>query len=324
MGRPGSRRALALPGLVVGCLLLLPLSAPAQSAEPLRVLSQNMNRLFDNVDDGNNEKRLSRERFRQRVDAAAQKFGRHFGLPHIIALQEVENLNVLKRIAAAIEQRYAMRYRPVLLQGNDVSGINLGYLVRRDIEIRGVDQLYRERLFEAGAEALFSRPPLLLEACQVDNCLTLLNLHLRSMRGIDDAKRGARVRRKRLRQAESVADWVRRLQQSGQTISLLLLGDFNALTPSDEHVDVAGILRGNPRRSNVTLIGRDLITPDLVDLTASIPPQSRYSFLYRRQKQQLDYMLVNQDFGATLEEIGFSRIDYEFSDHAGLLARFRW
>ncbi len=81
------------------------------------MLTQNMDRLFDNVDDGNNEEILSRGRFRKKVKSAAKKFGKHFGLPHIIALQEVENLYVLQQIATEIRHRYQARYRIILLPG---------------------------------------------------------------------------------------------------------------------------------------------------------------------------------------------------------------
>ena len=57
---------------------------------------------------------------------------------------------------------------------------------------------------------------------------------------------------------------------------------------------------------------------------AKIPQPRRYSFIYRRQKQQLDYLMVNQAFAADLVSIDFSRIDFNFSDHAGLLAVFEW
>ena len=68
---------------------LLVLVAPAANADSLRVLSQNMDRLFDDIDDNNNEQVLPGNRFQQRVKTAAKKFGSDFGLPHIIALQEV-------------------------------------------------------------------------------------------------------------------------------------------------------------------------------------------------------------------------------------------
>ena len=47
--------------------------------------------------------------FQQRVKNAAKKFGDDFGLPHIIALQEVENLYVLQQIAAEIRDRYRLQ-----------------------------------------------------------------------------------------------------------------------------------------------------------------------------------------------------------------------
>jgi hypothetical protein len=305
-------------------VLLLALVAPVASADSIRVLSQNMDRLFDNIDDGNNEQVVSQNRCRKRVKYAAKKFGDHFGLPHIIALQEVENLNVLQQIATEIWNRYQARYRPILIPGQDVSGINLAYLVRFGVEIKKVDQLFANKAFKMTDQPLFTRPPLYLEACYIENCISLLNVHLRSMRGIDSRKKGERVRRKRLQQAETIAAWSNRFQQSRQGESLLLLGDFNALTPGDKHVDVAGIIRGNPDNSAVRLPARDLIEPDLVDLTELIPAPKRYSFIFRQKKQQLDYMFVNQSFGAEVETIAFSRIDYHFSDHGGLLAWFKW
>ena len=303
-------------------ILLLVLTAPAVNAESLRILSQNMNRLFDNIDDGNNEKILSRGRFQQRVKSAARKFGDDFGLPHIIALQEVENLHVLQQIAAEIRRRYYADYRLVLLPGQDVSGINLAFLVRYEVEIKKIEQLFRDVKFKLTGNPLFSRPPLYLEACIIENCISLLNVHLRSMRGIDSKRDGKRVTGKRLRQAESIAAWSNEFQHSRAGASLLLLGDFNALTPGDAHVDVAGIIRGNPDNTTVSLPGRDLVDPDLVDLTRLIPPAERYSFIFRRNRQQLDYMFINQSFAADVKDIDFSRIDYHFSDHAGLLAWF--
>ncbi|MDH3859087.1 MAG: hypothetical protein OEV07_13930, partial [Gammaproteobacteria bacterium] len=79
-----------------------------------------------------------------------------------------------------------------------------------------------------------------------------------------------------------------------------------------------------PDNTAARLSAPDLVEPDLVDLTRLIPATMRYSFIYRQQKQQLDYMFINRDFAADVEAIEFSHIDYHFSDHAGLLAWFSW
>ncbi len=303
-------------------LLLLSLSVTTPvHAEALGILSQNMNRLFDDIDDGHNEKILTRDKFRKRVADAATRFSEEFGLPQIIALQEVENHNVLRQIAARIRHLYKTDYRPVLIPGQDLSGINLAFLVHSAVKIRTVEQLFRERILPFDSSPLFSRPPLYLEACYLERCVALLNLHQRSMRGIDS---GERVARKRLRQAQAVAIWSNHLQQTRPTTPFMVLGDFNALTPADAHVDVAGIIRGSPDNLRTRLQSRDLVNPDLVDLTRLIPAQRRYSFIFRQKKQQLDYMFTTEPLAADIESIAFSGIDYRFSDHAGLLARFKW
>ena len=319
-----SRRRLSfvLRPLLLAALLLAALQ-PA-SAEPLIILSQNMNRLFDDIDDGNREKILSRTEFRRRVVEAVRKFAENYSMPQIIALQEVENLNVLQQIAARIREQHEIDYQLVLLPGQDPSGINLGFMVQSGIVIRNRQQLFRDRKLPFDGSHLFSRPPLHLEVCYQSRCLSLLNLHLRSMRGIDSPDKGERVARKRLRQAEMIAVWINRYQQIEADTALLVLGDFNALTPADQHVDVAGIIRGSPDNTRARLKSRDLLDPDLIDLTRQIPQPLRYSYIFRQNRQQLDYMFANQSLARRLDGISFGSIDYSFSDHAGLLARYQW
>lgn len=330
MGRQGSRGAVnpSLPRMLRALILLLALSslAPAHALESIRILSQNMNRLFDDVDDGNREKVLAPQRFRSKVKIAARKIGEYYALPEIIALQEVENINVLAHIAEEIWQRHGLRYQLVLVAGQDTSGINLGYLVHPALEIHEVDQLFADVHLDNSDQPLFTRPPLYLELCRLGRCLSLLNLHLRSMRGIDSAEAAERERvlTKRWQQANRIAAWVDRFQKANPGASLILLGDFNALTPADSKLDLVGIVRGNPDNGNGRAQASDLVEPDLVDLTLQIPEPRRYSYIFRKKKQQLDYMLVNQDFQPRLVAIKFGRIDYRFSDHAGLIARFDW
>ena len=287
------------------------------------MLTQNLDRLFDDIDNGYDEPVASSERFAARVSLATDKIGAEFALPSIVALQEVENRNVLEKIAAQLRERYAASYVVLLVPGQDPSAINLGFLLHSDLEVRQYGQLFADLGMPRDGLPLFSRPPLYVEACYGGKCLIVLNLHLRSMRGIDGAD-GARIRQKRLLQAETIAAWCNRLQRERPEARLLLLGDLNALTPPDKYVDVAGIIRGAPDNQGIALHGRDLLQPDMVDLTRSIPVEERFSYVFRRRNQQLDYMFVNRAFDARLDYIGFAAIDRRFSDHAGLLARFDW
>jgi endonuclease/exonuclease/phosphatase family metal-dependent hydrolase len=96
------------------------------------------------------------------------------------------------------------------------------------------------------------------------------------------------------------------------------------MTPTDEHVDIAGILLGSPDNSRTRLAARDLLDPDLIDLTRRIPAALRYSYIFRQRRQQLDYMFGNRALAERIEQITYGPVDYDFSDHAGLIARFRW
>lgn len=297
---------------------------PLYAGETIRIASQNMNRFFDNIDNGRKEIVFSDSKFDAKVDIAASAIIEKLSLPDILALQEVENRNVLLKIATAVRIRSGQKYEPVLLDGNDVSAINTGFLVKRTVKIKSVKQLFKQQWLKLDQSLLFSRPPLYLEACKGPVCLSLLNLHLRSMRGIRTGVKSHRVRLKRLEQASIIARWIEQFQRTRPESLLLVLGDLNGLTPADSYIDVVGTILGKPDNSNTELQAVDWISNDLTDLTRYIPLKNRYSYIYRNKKQIIDYMLANSLLKPRLDYIAFSRIDYDFSDHAGLIADLNW
>ena len=216
-----------LPLIILACTTSV-CWQPVFAEGTFRVVSQNMYRFFDNVDDGNNEKILSDHQFDQKVKATSIRIVDLFKLPDVVALQEVENRNVLNHVAAAVAAESGIEYQVIIREGNDISGINIAYLVKPGWEINSVRQLFKHDRLGYDDSLLFSRPPLYLRICQDSDCLLLLNLHLRSMRGIRSSSTGKRVRQKRLDQALKIADWVELLQQSQSRDSLMILGDFNA------------------------------------------------------------------------------------------------
>jgi hypothetical protein len=300
-------------------LSILLLLGPVASADTIRIASQNLNRLFDDVDDGNREKIETSQKFQRRLKSTAEVIVRQFQAAHIIAFQEVENMNVLERLAKQITQHGGPEYRAILYPGNDISSINVGYLIHVKLRVEDTRQLFKSS--RLGVNPLFSRPPLLVKVC-LQSCLTLVNLHLRSMRGLRSTKKSKRVSNKRLKQAIGLAKWVDRFQTRYPQKSLMLLGDLNALTPHDGFTDIVGTIAGDPNNIDVRFPSDDLVKRDLIDLTRQIPVSRRYSYIYKGHKQILDYMLVSQTFRPKLKHIGFGKINRAFSDHAGLLAEF--
>ncbi len=293
-------------------------------ADSISLLSQNADRLFDDINDGNKERILASGDFKQRIKRLATRIGKDFTLPEVIALQEVENRNVLERLVIQLEKSHGVQYQVVLIPGQDVSGINLGFLIHPRWQIDRSEQLMRDAILASYQTPLYSRPPLLLRLCRASKCLSIINVHLRSMRGLNSAERGQWVADKRLRQASRLAQWLNRFQQKNPQELLLLVGDFNALNPADRHVDVRGILLGQGDHPGTRIREKDFIERDLQDLTKTLPVSQRYSFIFRGNKQQLDYLLATQHPDLQLQSLRFSRINYRISDHAALFARLRW
>jgi hypothetical protein len=106
-----------------------------------------------------------------------------------LALGEVESLAALQDLADEIFAITAggVDYTPYLEEGNDIGGIDVGFLVRQNIQVGSVSQLGAGELFafDDPPSLLHDRPPLLLEGtCDGTFPIAVMVLHMRSLRGI--------------------------------------------------------------------------------------------------------------------------------------------
>ncbi|MDH3645190.1 MAG: lamin tail domain-containing protein [Gammaproteobacteria bacterium] len=209
--------------------------------------------------------------------------------PDILAVQEVDTLAVLQALADQIfaDSAGAVDYTPLLVEGNDIGGIDVGFLVRQNIQVDAVTQLGADELFtfDDPDSLLHDRPPLLLEAtCDETFPISVMVLHMRSLGGIDNPD--GRTRQKRFEQAESVAQMVQGIQSANPDVNLVVIGDFNAFEFTDGHVDLAGIIKGDfdPDDSlacDLPNVCTDLVEPNLTDQVLGLPAEERYSFIFR-------------------------------------------
>ena len=257
------------------------------------------------------------------------------GAPDIIALQEVGDLNVLQQLNLAINQRNpALSYLPYLIQGNNNTPINSAYLVStriRDVQVRLLGAA--EKLSNGGR--LHDRPPLLLEANLPTNPpipIRVLNLHLRSLGGIEDPNSSNFVRAKRHQQSISVAEMI----QARQNENLIIIGDFNAFPYSDGYVDVLSQIAG--RESLGAQLPVDpIVNPALIDYAYTPADTESYSYVFQGSAQLLDHCLSTQLQDLTVNELAFARgnadaaaayfanpnIPTRSSDHDGLVLYLR-
>ncbi|MCK5665729.1 MAG: endonuclease/exonuclease/phosphatase family protein, partial [Thiotrichaceae bacterium] len=280
-----------------------------------KLVSQNLNRFFDDKDDNNKAKTLTTKKYQHRLQQLVEKIKTVYLFADVIALQEVENKNILQDVCNLLQIKYSINYQPILIEGNDISGIDVGFLVKQKHRLESIKTLHHDKFFTYKGGPLFSRPPLLIRLCPSE-CLTIVNVHLRSMRGLNSSRHRKYVSRKRRLQAETLASWINNFQHQHPQEKLIMVGDFNALSPSDSYVDMLGTIKGSPDQQRPRWKSPDLIKNNLIDTTLLVNPKNRYSYKYRKRKQLLDYLLVSKNLVPEIKSIAFSRIDYKFSDHA--------
>jgi len=295
-----------------------PLPRPVPSAGELELTlgSLNLFRLFDDVDDPGTEddgQVVSSAEYARRLGKFSLYIREVLRAPDVLAVQEAESLSVLEDLAATIAaDDPALDYGAYLVEGNDVGGIDVGYLVREDrVRVDAVLQLAAGEILTYDGSLLHDRPPLLLDGAFVAGGGELpfrtLAVHMRSLGGIDDPQDGPRVRQKRLEQAQSVAAIVQDLQTAAPEVGLAVLGDYNSFEFTDGYVDVIGQIAGSAVPADNLLSGPDLVEPNLAILTYTLPAEERYSFVFRGSAQTLDHALVSEALLGLVQGVGYGR-----------------
>ena len=304
----------------------------------------NLLRFFDEVNNSNGAPTLTAAALDKRLTKTSLAICDYLKTPDILGLVEVENLRVIGLLADRINSTCASApgYVPYLVQGNDVGGINVGFLVSNRsvgsvarVEVLEVTQFGKDTLLsnpDGSTSLLNDRPPLMLRAIVHHQNggtypVTAIVNHLRSLNGIGDAGPGssgwpnenARVSAKRAQQAVFLADLVEARQLADANERIVLLGDFNAFEFNDGYVDVMGIISGNPTPEPLVLTyAASPITTPLINgnlLTPSKP--ERYSYLFDGNLQTLDHVVVNEAvvLDASDIEVDHARINAEFGVH---------
>ncbi len=248
---------------------------PETEANEFRVMTWNVENLFDDKVPFPSDTPIPTE---SEYRIWLEKIARTILLadfPAVIALQEVENIDVLEDLAEnPILDKY--RYQAVLVEGSDRRGIDVGYLVRGDVKVSNVQQF-------PAPDGLTPRPPLLLEV-QIKlqtktKSIYVLNNHFQSM-GAGELESQPR----RVAQAEWNVKLFKKILAKDPEAFVIILGDLNSYFDSPP-IDV---LRNN----------------GLVHVFDQLSPDERYTYIYQGIAQVLDHILIS---GGHANEI--SRVD---------------
>src|SRR5690606_2950045 len=170
----------------------------------------NLQRFFDTVNDpAISEPVLTAQAFANRLDKASLGIRAYMHSPDVIGVSEVENLGALQALADRINADAVAVGQPdpgyvaYLMEGNDVGGIDVGFLVKAGdidagqarVDVLSVEQVGATTTWtyegDGSTSLLNDRAPLVLDA--VVNFadgralpVTVVTVHQRSLNGIDD------------------------------------------------------------------------------------------------------------------------------------------
>jgi predicted extracellular nuclease len=322
--------------------------APTPTANELTVASFNMERFFDTVNDPGGDPVLTQAAFDKRLDKASRIIRTVQRYPDVIGVEEMEHLSTLQAVAAKINADAQSidglpnpNYVAYLVEGNDIGGIDNGLLVKESrvttIDVTQIEQAGCDHVTpstcnnyvnpnDGALDILNDRPPLVLRATAPRPAggtfaFTVIVNHLRSLSGVDDntvdgsGTVGARVREKRRKQAEFLANLIQARQVADPTEKIINVGDMNAFQFNDGYVDVIGTVKGTPSPNDTTVVpgdGADLVNPNLTDLVDTLTPDQRYSFTFDGNAQVLDHILVNDDALAVTNRFVYARDDADY------------
>lgn len=198
----------------------------------------------------------------------------------IIGICEVENLAAMRQFRTRYLSR-ELRYE-ILIDGTDSRGIDVGLYSRFPLGTLRTNIHFRP---PRSHQPLFPRDCMEVEIPLADNkSLWILQNHFKSKLGDRQESDGRREA-----QAKRVAKILAERYDLGEQY-VIVAGDLND-TPTS-----------GPLRS---LLGnRDLF--DALDV-AGTPAEERWTYAYRREKQQIDYILISRALKARLVAAGVDR-----------------
>ncbi len=292
---------------------------------PFRLGTYNLANLFDTLDDPlTDDSVLSATEYQRRLEKHALGFHNVLQEPDILAVQEVENAQVLVDLLARPEIQAEYGY--IIQDGPDRRGIDVAILYRSErvqVEVAqarqgcttlvdglgpdgNLDVSNPENLITCDSNKdglldgnrLFSRPPLLvkLKICQPVcpstefQTLWLVNNHLKSKS--EDTSTTAYTLARRTAQAQFLSVLVQEVLTSNPLANLVVVGDLND-TPGSQPLSIL---------KNVGLFE----TLDRVDR------QLHYTYIYHGISQTFDYILSHSNPGWAVVNVQPQHLNADF------------
>ncbi|MGE0864660.1 MAG: lamin tail domain-containing protein [Vicinamibacterales bacterium] len=305
-----------------------PLASANQSAVPVPVPAADEFTVA-----GFNVENFRNDETQRRKAALAIRQVLHY--PDVLGHVEILDLASLQALAAQVNADAVAAgdpdpgYEAHLVPASPSATQNVGFLVKTSrvqvdsVTQEGAGETYINPL-SGNPETLHDRPPLVLRATAVLPGLTprpviVVVNHLRSFIDIElVGGDGLRVRAKRTAQAESTANLLQTLQFTNPGVPVISIGDYNAYEFNDGYTDPIAVITGAPTPDDQVVVDEspDLVNPDFVNLTNSLPAGERYTFVFEGTPQALDHVLVNTAGASLVSRYAVARNNADFPEGA--------
>ena len=323
----------AEPGAALASAGMSLIPADAPDGTEFTIATMNLERFFDTADDpATSDAVLTSTAFNHRLNKVSLAIRNVLHLPDVIGVEEMENIGALAALANKINNDApGAGYLPFLVEGNDIGGIDVGFLVKSSVSVVDVQQYGKTDHYfnpatgdpyvvNGNPDVLNDRPPLVLAATVSANGQTLpfcaVVNHLRSLSGVDSVT-DDRVRQKRLQEAQFLAGLINSLQSTGSPQScggnVVSVGDYNAYEFNDGYVDVLGTLLGTAD-PNADMASGTVVPTGLSDLAFTLPPDKRYSYVFDATAQILDHLLVNTPMNRRVTRFQYAHSNADFPE----------
>jgi uncharacterized protein len=306
-------------------------AVPTRSASELTVATYNLEHFYDDQQNGVStpfEVVLTTPTYQGRLAKVSMAIRNVLMTPDILEVEEAENLGVLQAMSAKISSDAALagqtdpQYAAYLVQGNDPSGINVGFLVNPNrVTNVSVTQYFGSDTY-SGSALTFDRPPLLLtglarNAGGAPLPVTVIGNHLKALPDDDPTSFGTTgTPEKRQAEAQELAQLVQNLQAANPKILLAVLGDLNTFEFNDGVNDVLGALVGSAASSSqVIRANTNVVSPQLTELSSALlPANQRQSYTESGNAQQLDHILMSLGAFSRMTRFAIAHLDADFRE----------
>lgn len=311
-------------------------AVPDKTATEFTIASTNLEHFYNTYQDPNGPPGASSTNvdptaFANRVSKLSLGFRNVLKLPDIIGVEEMLDLPTLQTVANQVNSDALAQsgvnpgYTAYLQEGNDISNINVGFLVKSTITVVDVTQFGKTDPITnpttGSVSPLNDRPPLILRARAAQPgsnnsvAFTVILNHLRSLDDIDDPTSGPFVRLKRQKQAEYLANLIQSRQAADPTEKIIAIGDFNAYQFNDGYVDSVGTIKGTPTPADqVVLASPALVTPTLTALVDLENAAQQYSYTFSGSAEEIDQFVLNNQAMSIYSRFAPARVNADFPE----------